>query len=165
MDYLTYNTKAVTFVRGEWTGSPFHAILLSIYPIWFKKVQANGSKPIIYIVFGVPIFGTRINQGFPSLGTWLALLTRPLQSQALLDGGDVGSKWRRWWGAKKNGPLEGKGRGATGGAGAAIGALEVLLSFSLSLSLSLYFLPLKTFGFTWVWSYNLFWCQFVSLWC
>ena len=24
--------------------------------------------------------------------------------QALLDGGDVTNKWRRWWGAKKNGP-------------------------------------------------------------
>ena len=23
--------------------------------------------------------------------------------QALLDGGDVSNKWRRWWGAKKNG--------------------------------------------------------------
>ena len=25
------------------------------------------------------------------------------RSQALLDGGDVSNKWRRWWGAKKNG--------------------------------------------------------------
>ena len=34
---------------------------------------------------------------------WPVTTTGSGGSQALLDGGDVSNKWRRWWGAKKNG--------------------------------------------------------------
>ncbi|CAK8989583.1 unnamed protein product, partial [Durusdinium trenchii] len=36
-------------------------------------------------------------------GVHLAMDYLTYNTKALLDGGDVGSKWRRWWGAKKNG--------------------------------------------------------------
>lgn len=36
-------------------------------------------------------------------GIHLAMDYLTYNTKALLDGGDVSSKWRRWWGAKKNG--------------------------------------------------------------